>query len=191
MKKQPAIIIVSILLFFSGCGEKKEKAEALLPVDSIIKGEIADIDTSLYSIIKVTYVDTVRSDTEYVKREEFRGLAKDFLSLPSLSKEKYTEENFPGPLEEQSTITYKAIHPEQEELKHVDVIINPSLQGDGKYEVTTIIAERVFSNKDSSVEKKLLWQKGKSFQVTTIKQLPGQPEIYSSFRVIWTQGIHE
>jgi hypothetical protein len=174
MKKQRTGIMIALaLLLFSNCGDKEDKTSAFLPVDSIIKGEIKDIDTSLYSIIKVTYVDTIRSDTDYIKREEVRGLAGDFLSLPELSKKRYTEENVPGPMEGESTLTYKAIHPEQEELKQVDVIINPALQADGKNVVTTIIIERMLSSKDSLVEKKLLWQTGKSFQVTTIKQLPG------------------
>ena len=186
MKKLRPVTITVSLLFICWCCHDKEKPESYLPVTSIIKSQVNHIDTSLYSIIKVTYVDTVRSDTSYVKREEVRDLAKDFLTIPELSKKNYTEENIPGPTNGVSTFTYKPIHPEKEELKQVDLIIDPSLEAKGKSQITTIIVDKLFSNRDSSVEKKLLWQLDKSFQVTTIKQLPGQPEIYSSYKVIWS-----
>jgi hypothetical protein len=190
MKKQQAVIIIAwVLVLFSNCGEK-EKAEAFIPVNTIIRAQINDIDTSLYTIIKITYIDTLRSDTDYVRREDIRDLAKDFLTIPDLSRKKYTEVNIPGPMEGLSTITYKPVNPGKEELKQIDLIIDPSLEVQGKSQISTIIIERLFSNRDSSVEKKLLWQTGNSFQVTTIKQLPGQPEIYSSYKVIW-KGVSD
>jgi len=186
MKKLQAVTIIVSLLFLFWCCRDKEKPESYLPVTSIIKGQVNHIDTSLYSIIKVTYIDTARSDTAYVKREEVRDLAKDFLTIPELSKTNYTEENIAGPTNGVSTFTYKPIHPEKEELKQVDLIIDPSLEAQGKSQITTIIIDKLFSNRDSSVEKKLLWQMDRSFQVTTIKQLPGQPEVYSSYKIIWS-----
>ena len=184
--KLQAVTILAALLFLFWCCHDKEKSESYLPVGSIIKSQVNHIDTSLYTIIKVSYVDTVRSDTSYVKREEVRDLAKDFLSIPELSKKNYTEENVPGPTDGVSTFTYRPVHPDKEELKQVDLIIDPSLESKGKSQITTIIIDKLFSNRDSSVEKKLLWQMDRSFQVTTIKQLPGQPEVYSSYKVIWS-----
>lgn len=192
MKKQPTgIIIALVLLLIWSCGdEEKETTEAFIPVNSIIKGQINHIDTSLFTIIKVTYIDTLHSDTDYVRREDVRDLAKDFLTIPDLSKKKYTEVNIPGPMEGLSTFTYKPVNPDKEELKQIDLIIDPSLEVQGKSQITTIIIERMFSNRDSSVEKKLLWQTDKSFQVTTVKQLPGRPESYSSYKVIW-KGVSD
>jgi hypothetical protein len=81
MKKQRTGIMIALaLLLFSNCGDKEDKTSAFLPVDSIIKGEIKDIDTSLYSIIKVTYVDTIRSDTDYIKSVR-RGLLSSHILL--------------------------------------------------------------------------------------------------------------
>jgi hypothetical protein len=190
-KRLTGIITVWVLLLLWSCGGgENEKTEAFIPVNSIIKGQINHIDTSLFTIIKVTYVDTLHSDTDYVRREDVRELAKDFLTIPDLSKKKYTEVNIPGPLEGWSTFTYKPVNPDKEELKQIDLIIDPSLEIQGKSQITTIIIERMFSNRDSSVDKKLLWQMDKSFQVTTIKQLPGQPEVYSSYKVIW-KGVSD
>jgi len=184
-KHKTGIIIAGLMLVIWSC-KSKDKGESYLPVSSIIGAQIKDIDTSLYTIIKITYVDTIRSDTSYVRREEVRELAKDFLTLPEMSKKSYTEENIPGPTNGVSTFTYKPIHPEKEDLKQIDMIIDPSVEGETKTKITTIIIDRLFANRDSSVEKKLLWEMDKSFQVTTIKQLPGQPETYSSYKVIWT-----
>ena len=183
-QKTGIFIVLSLFLLWS-CGGT-EKKESYIPVGPIIKAQVNNIDTSLYTIIKLTYIDSARSDTEYIRREDVRGLAHDFLTLPELSKSKYTEENFPGPTEGASTFTYKPKHPDEQELKQIDLIIDPSLEIQGKSQITTIIIEKMLTNKDSSVEKKLLWQTDRSFQVTTIKQLPGQPEIYSSYRVIWS-----
>jgi hypothetical protein len=185
-----AVWIPLAVLMLGSCG-KSSKKEAYIPVGVIIKAQVNNIDTSLYTIIKVNYVDSIRSDTEYVRREDVRALAQDFLNIPELSKSDYTEENFPGPTEGASTFTYRPVKPDKQELKQVDLIIDPSLEMQGKSQITTIIIEKLIANKDSSVEKKLLWQTDKSFQVTKIKQLPGQPEMYSSYKVIWSSVSDE
>jgi hypothetical protein len=189
MKNRFIFILAGCLAVIFSCCKAKEKKKSekssFISALSIIEGQIKDIDTSLYTIIKINYRDSITQDTEYIPRENFRLVAKDFLALTDLSPERFSEENVPGPTERLSTISYKPVNPEKEEIQRVDFIIDPDLAETGKSVVKTIYIDKGISNKDSSVQKKLLWQMDKRFQVTTSRQLRGQPETNSTFSVIW------
>ena len=80
------------LLSFITCKQKKKakpENERFFPVLSFIKSQVAQVDTSLFSIRKITYIDSIRADTVYYPREQFRELAKDFLNIPDLADSKY------------------------------------------------------------------------------------------------------
>jgi hypothetical protein len=190
MKKQNlTVAITCLLIVFWSCKEKEPETqkEPFISAKAIITEQIKHIDTSLYSIIKVDYIDSSRSDTEYIKRENFRLFAKDFLELPELSKKKFKEENIPGSANTLPTISYTPIDPDKEEIQRLYFMIDPDLADEGKSVVKTIYVDRSFTNRDSAVQKILLWQMDKSFQVTTIRQLPGQPETTSTYKVIWNE----
>ena len=192
MKKIWLLLFISIALFsFISCKQKKEakpENERFFPVLSFIKSQVAEVDTSLYSIRKITYIDSIRSDTVYYPRNQFRELAKDFLNIPDLADSKYEdrfiEKNAFDETLNRVIITCEPINPEKEEIQRQEVLIRPDPSGD---KVTSIIIDRMISTKDSSVQKRMLWQVDKSFQVATIRQLPGQPETSSTFRVIWNE----
>jgi hypothetical protein len=190
MKNQILILLFGIaIITLPACKEKKGEKQkgAFIPVLSIIKGQVNHIDTSLYSIIKVTYRDSMPADTEYIRREDIRLVAKDFLELPELSKKKYIEENIPGPTDNLSTFTYRPIHPEKEDIQRVDLVIDPGLAETGQNVIKSIFIERGFSNRDSSIQKKMLWRIDKSFQVTTISQKEGREETTHTFKVVWNE----
>ncbi|MEI9911255.1 MAG: hypothetical protein WDO71_17280 [Bacteroidota bacterium] len=185
------IFFAAILLSFFACKSKKKEGpqkEKFFPVLSFIKSQVAHVDTSLYSIRKIIYVDSTRNDTVYYKREQFRDLAADFLSLPDLSSSKY-EDRFKEEKQFDETlnrviITYQPIDPGKEEIQRQEVLIQPDPSGD---KVTSFIIDYFTNNKDSSVQKRMLWQVDKSFQVATMRQLPGQPETNSTLRVTWNE----
>lgn len=181
------ILACCLIVIFISCKGKEKKAEksSFISALSIIEEQIKDIDTSLYTIIKINYRDSITQDTEYIPREGFRLVAKDFLNLTDLSPNRFMEENIPGPTEKLSTISYKPVNPDKEEIQRIDFIIDPDLALIGKSVVKTIYIDKGISNKDSSVQKRLLWHMDRSFQVTTSRQLPGQPETNSTYSVIW------
>jgi hypothetical protein len=193
MKKIWLLLFIPIALFsLFACKQKKKpkpENERFFPVLSFIKSQVAQVDTSLYSIRKITYIDSIRADTVYYPREQFRELAKDFLNIPDLGDSKYEdrfiEENTFDETLNRIILSYEPVNPEKEELQRQEVLIRPDPAGEDK--VTNIIIDRLINTKDSLVQKKMLWQVDKSFQVTTIKQLPGQPETNSTFRVIWNE----
>jgi hypothetical protein len=194
MRSNLKVILAGIIvLFFIACKEKKpDTREKFFPAISYIKSQIAKVDTSLYSIMRLTFVDSVRIDTEYIKREDFKEAAKDFLSVPDIHdlkyRDRYTEENQFDETTGRVQMDYTPIAADKEEVQHQTVLIKPDQPED---KVTTIIINTNNSNKDSSIEKKMLWKVDESFQVTTIKQYPGKPEITSTYKVTWNESDPE
>lgn len=91
--KKNLLLTGIILLLVASCKDKEEDStKKFISIHSYINSQIAGVDTSLYAIIKLDIIDSTRTDTTYVKREEFRTLAKDFLDLPDIT-EKNTVRN--------------------------------------------------------------------------------------------------
>jgi hypothetical protein len=172
---------------FIACKQKeKSNQEGFFPVLSFIQSQVADIDTSLYSIRKLVYIDSLRTDTIYIPREQFREAAKDFLSIPDISSSKYEdrykeEKQFDETLNRVMLI-YTPLKPEKEEIQRQEVLIKPDPSGD---KITNIIINQTIHTKDSSVEKRLLWKVNESFQVLNTKQLKGQPETSTTVKIVW------
>lgn len=182
--------VIFLLTRFTSCKEKEKQAkEKFFPVLSFLQSQVASIDTSLYSIRKVVYIDSLRTDTVYIHRENFRKEAQDFLTIPdiSLSKyaDRYNEEKIFDETLNRVLITYTPLNPEKEIIQRQEVLIKPDPSGD---KVTNIIINSLQNSKDSLVQKKLMWKVDESFQVITNKQLPGQPENTSTVKVVWNES---
>lgn len=150
------------------------------------------MDTSLYSIKKIFWLDSTHTDTSYVKREKFRELAKDFLDIPDLSDNKfsdlYTEEKFYDEGLNRVILTCKPKDPETALIQRQEVLISPDPSGD---KVKSIIIDLSIINKDSSVQKRMLWSVNQNFQVATIVQKKGQAETNSISKVVWDEKEDE
>lgn len=183
-------LAIFFLLFVLACEQKsKDKTPAVepfFPVLSYIKSQVAHVDTSLYSIIKVAWLDSIHTDTAYIKREDFRGLARDFLDIPDLTNKKYkdlyTEEKFYDEGMNKVFITYRPKNTDTVIIQRQEVIIDKEDTGD---KVSTFIIHTIQTSKDSSVERDLLWKVDHSFNVVTSIQKPDQKEITKTFKVVW------
>lgn len=140
--------------------------------------------------MKVVYYDSLHSDTTYIPREEFEVAAADFLAIPDLSDQKvakrYKEE--PARYDEllnRVIITYTPLNPEREEIKSQELLVTPNVATGDK--VNNIIILREISDRDSFLQKKMLWQMDRSFQVITTRQEPGKPEIIITTKVSWNE----
>lgn len=194
MKKPVFSFFILVFLMIACKSKKKEKPESerFFPVLSFIKSQVAHVDTGLYSIRKIVPVDSTRSDTIYFPREQFRQLASEFLSIPDLADPKF-EDRFLEVKQFDETmkrviITYTPVNPEKEEITRQEVLILPDPTGD---KVTSIIIDYSVSNRDSSVQKRMLWQVDKSFQVAATRQLAGKPETNSVYKVTWNEDDNE
>lgn len=188
--KYSVLLIFSALIIVTGCKSKdKEPPKNFISVLSLIEKQVAHIDTSLYSIVKVETRDSLHSDTSYIKREDFRAVAKEFLEIPDLSDPKvakrYKEENRYDELLNRVIITYTPLKPEKEEIQKQEILVTPNVATGDK--VNNIIIERVINTRDGFLEKKMLWQTDKSFLITTTSQKPGEPEIITTTRVTWNE----
>lgn len=193
MKNCPVILLL-LVYTVSGCKQKvKEDEKKFISVLSLIENQVVHIDTSLYSITKVITTDSVHSDTSYIRREDFRALAKDFLEIPDLSDKKvakkYTEETRYDELLNRVVITYTPRQPEREEIQKQEILVTPNIAtGD---QVNNIIIESVKRDRNGYLGKKMLWQVDKSFLVTTSSQKPGEPEVVTTIRVTWNDHTNE
>lgn len=184
------IPVICAILLLAACGEKKKTTpkESFWHVLSFIGSQVAQVDTSVYSIRKYVYVDSLRTDTEYIHRDRFKEVAKDFLTLPDIAKpeyqDRYVEETRFDETLNRVMISYLPVKPENEEIQRQELLIKPDPSGD---KITSIYITTVINTKDSIVEKKLLWKVDESFQVTTTRQLPQQPEQTTTYKVAWNE----
>src|ERR1700752_3296935 len=94
--KNYLIVPVLTAVFLTACKEKKdsEKEEKLkeAPISAlaIIKGQLNNLETSLYEVKKFETSGNV-TDSTYLKQNEIRKFAAPFLSLPEIADEKYYE----------------------------------------------------------------------------------------------------
>lgn len=191
MKKPLAHLFPVLLLLSCGAGNEDKPGnsrEGFISVRSLVEQQVAHVDTGLYAIIRVTQRDTSAPDTTYIPREQFRSIAKDFLSIPDLSDPRVADTYYEEPVHYDETlnrviITYKPVKPESSEIKKQELLVTPgSATGD---KVNNILILREISNRDSFVKKDMLWIMNRRFQVTTTRQLKGQPETITVERVIW------
>ena len=194
MKKYLTLLLFPVvLLSCGGAGKENPAGDSYISVVSLVQGQVAKIDTSLYSIMKVVQRDSI-FDTTFIPREEFAREAKDFLEIPNLSDPKVAKRYKADPPIHDQTInrvifTYLPIDPDKEEIKKQEFLVTPVIGGESK--VNNIIIIREISTRDSFLQKKMLWQVDKSFQVVTTSQKPGQPEITTTTRVTWNEGFPE
>jgi hypothetical protein len=187
---KPFFFLLISTLFLISCKNKKavnteEPSTAYFPVLSYIKSQVAHVDTSLYRIIKVVEKDSTTRDTIYLKREEFKQAAKDFLSIPDISsddlKDEYTESKIYDSDLESAVLNYMPKKPNQEVTRQ-EVMIKPSTAGDN---VQSIFINRVTNTEDSTVQKILFWEVDKRFKIITLVQKPNAPEKKITEEVIW------
>ncbi len=183
-----SFLFSAILLLLAACRSKNNTTVSHFPVLSYIQSQVAHVDTSLYSIIKLDYKDSSDADTSYIRREDFRELSKDFLEIPDISTssagKRFTEEKRYDETLGRVVLAYLPKEPEKENLQRQEVLIAPSAAGD---KVTSIFIDLLYQTRDSSVQKRMLWRVDQSFQVTIIRQKPGEPETISINKVIWNE----
>jgi hypothetical protein len=193
MKRTLALSILMILVIAACKSKKKEPEKNFVSVLSLIEKQVALVEKSLYSIKKIVTADSLHIDTTYIRREEFRDAAKDFLSIPDLSDKKiakrFKEETMFDNTINRFIITYAPENPEKEEIQKLEFLVTPDVPPGEN--VNNIIINRMINNKDSSIQKNMLWQTNKSFQVVTILQLPGKRETTNTVKVIWNEDQNQ
>ena len=164
-------------VLFSCKSKKDQEDKNLVSVVSLIQGQVKMVDTSLYRITMIQKVDST-ADTTIISREDFRKIAKDFLTLPDISSEKmkeyYDESNSYDKDMELALFTYTAKDPDVE-IRRETIMLEPNPTG-GDSKVKSILINSVRSEKDSTIEKDMTWHLDARFQVVYKIRKANQPE---------------
>lgn len=184
MNKLPLLLFLFLL---PGCKEKKpDKHIDVFPALSFIKGQIKQVDTSLYRIV-VVKTENNKSDTSYIPREAFSKLAKDFMEIPDISSDKlkndYEETQFYDETMQSVILTYLT-NEEDNEVRRQDVIIDQA-NAAGINDVETIIIHTIKNKKNTTVTKNLVWYVNSKFTVITKTSKGNEPEKISKLEVVW------
>ena len=189
MKKFLTLFIIFTGLLYSCSQDKKPVGKPYISVPSVISTQVNQVDTSLYVIRKIVTVDST-SDTSFVRREDFAKEAKDFLELPDLADPKigkdYKQDS--AIYEEFLNLVILTYRPKNKNalIRKQEILVTPSiLEGDHFH---SIMVSTYTQNRNGSVQKEMLWQMDKNFQVVTTVQSPGQPEKTTIVKLIWNEG---
>lgn len=186
MKNYWVIPVIAVSLFTACKGKKDEKQEPSISAVSVIKGQLHQLDSSMYFFIKVERNGN-KNDTTYLRRDEIRSLAEPFLSLQDVTDKnnykKYTEEKLIDAQQETLNITSTLNDGEEAEIQKQIIIVGMDGQSNGK--VQSIFIDRAINSADSTIEQKLFWQIDKYFTIGTIITKENQPEKTSYTKVEW------
>ena len=185
--KNYRILPVLAIIIIIGCKEKKdEKQEAPISAISIIKGQLNKLDSSMYVFKKIDRAEN-RSDTTFLRRDQIRNMAEPFLSLPDIADQKlykkYTEERMMQADQEILSITSTLKENEKGEIQKQMLSIGFSDNARGH--VNSIFIDTYRDSRDSTIEKKLVWEIDKYFTIYTTVHKENQPEKNYFTKVEW------
>ena len=184
------------LLLLGACGNQKTPAstpdqaskasdttaQKFFPVADYLQSEIRYVDSTPLAILKCETVHN-RTDSTFLKPEEFNRLASSFLMLELASlQQDFTENSFGDQTTGYLSFTYSPKNKEQP-LRRVDVVVSP---GEGFDKVKSIYLERTARESDTLVVKKMYWQARHSFLIITSLQATGKTPETRQLKVIWS-----
>jgi hypothetical protein len=182
-----ALLPLAALLFLGACsgGKSSEEAVEFFPVHSYLRSQVSHIDSSLYPLRQIVRRGTF-TDTTFMHRNQFRSAAADFLAVPDIASDKwrdeYTETRHYDDMLKLAVFSYK---PKDEDgpVLQQDVTIEPNAtEGDA---VHTIFINQIVDKKDSTVQKKMLWEVGRRFQIVTTVSRNGAADEVQTVEVWW------
>jgi len=184
------LLIISFLgLVFLSCSSKKKKEDTgpIFPILSFLKSQARHIDTSLYRLVKIETVDG-RPDTSFIQRDSFKIYAADFLQLPDIASDKwsddYEETRMFDDMLNNSVLTYTTTEPDNE-LRRADVVIDATADAEGNTPVNTIIIHQAKQEGKDHIEKNMVWYVNRRFTIITKRSPAAGPEQIKKLEIIW------
>ena len=176
------LLLLSIpLLTQCKSGAKKEDAYAFFPVASFVKGQVKALDSSLATFTKIELVNG-KTDTTVISRQDAQALARDFMQLPAIDEDDYTETEQYDDLIQQVVIN-QIPKDQSATIQRQAVLIQPGPIGE-EDKVKTIIIDQLLNDKSGAVQKNLLWEVDTRFQITTVT-----PQGPNRLQVIWADAL--
>lgn len=164
--------------------DSTQDVKEYFPVLDFIRSEIRFVDSLPIGIMKYTTQDG-KTDSGYIKLDEFHQLAQEF--LPSdLNKEafesNFSETSFFDNTTQYSSFLYASTR-KNSNVSRIDVLVKPENVVYNK--VKSIYMEKFSENADSAVIKKLYWKAGQNFQINTEIRTPKQEIATRQIKVVW------
>lgn len=177
-----------LLIALCAC-QPSTPAKKFISVRSLIEQQVKQIDTSLYSIKRYTTLDTLPTDTGFVRREDFRAEVGTFLKIPDLSDpqkaKRFTEETRYDELMERVIISYTPIDAGTEPYQRIELFVEPNLAtGD---QVKTILATRRQGDRNGFEQEELVWQMDRSCKQILTTRKPGGSERVRTVKWSWNE----
>jgi hypothetical protein len=185
------LLFLSFIILIAACknGKKDENAAEFFPVSSFLKGQVKNVDTSLYRIIKIE-TENGRSDTSFIKREDFGKMADDFTRLPDIGSDKYYDDYEETQMYDdalESFILTYTTKEEENEVQRADVMLGRANE-EGTNDVKNIIVRTVQNKGNTSIEKSMVWYVDQKFIIITKTFTKDKPEKIKKLEVIWNDS---
>ena len=176
-----AITSIFFALALFACTSKKRKdkdSSQYFPVRSYVQSQVKSLDTASYSFIKIEAFNG-KSDTTLLGKEELKQYTKEFTDIPDLTDadegNKYNETKSFDSLMGRVFMSYTATEDDMEVTRQ-EITVLPTLTGSD--EVKTIYVEKLIPSKDGTIEKKMLWETGYFFTITTITSKGNSDQVH-------------
>lgn len=173
-------ITVFALVGFACNNKKKEDKDPsqYFPIRSYLQSQVKNLDTAAYSFIKIETANG-KADTSLLKRNELKQYTRDFTDIPDLRNpdegRNYNETKSFDSLMGRVFMTYSAAN-DDVEVTRQEITVLPTLTGSD--EVKTVYIEKLISGKKGTIDKKLLWEVGYFFSITTITQKGNSDQVH-------------
>lgn len=177
------------LLLLPACKGKNEKpevpAEQFFPVSAYLKGEISRMDKSLNSFYKIETSEG-KTDTVPISSAEAQRLAADFYTLPDISSDRLKNDYVVTHTYDDALNAFVFLFTTAENhlVQREDVVLDPQPDAKGNYPILSIFAMVQEARGDTAIQKNLLWEAGKRYQVTTVSRA-GETEQTKKLQVVW------
>lgn len=179
------ICTFSMLVILLSCKSKQQQASDpadFVPVSTFLEGQIAQIDSSMGTILKIQRTNG-KSDTSFISRSEFKQQASPFVQIPEISlvklRDEYEAASMYDELLQAFVFTYTSRDPENEIIRQ-DVIVAPA--GDGTNIIQAVTIRRNVKRGKDYVQQTLLWEADKRF---VIVDQGANEQLASSVEVKW------
>jgi len=182
------IVVLTLAILMSACGGKKKPKKDTsnyFPIRSFLQSQVKQIDTTMN---RITMIETAngRSDTSIIERSKASGLAKEFTDIPDLKDPKvgqeYTESNVYDSVMGMVSITYMADDDDLEVTRQEMHVVPTFSEND---QPKTFYLEKYSSKGKETIEKKLIWEVNRYFQIRTIVHVKNEPDKVHDVQVFW------
>jgi len=182
------VFVIVMALLISACGGKKKvkkDTSNYFPIRSFLQSQVKQIDTTLN---RITMIETAngRSDTSIIDRGKATVMAREFIDIPDLKDPKvgqdYTESNVYDSVLGMVSITYLADDDDLEITRQEMHVVPTFSEND---QPKSFYLEKYSSKGKETIEKKLIWEVNRYFQIRTIVHVKNEPDSVHDVQVFW------